>query len=163
MSNNRKLILITLFTALTLFPAAPAFSQALSSGELIKEASKYDGKTVTYAGEVIGDIMRRGESAWVNISDGNNALGVWMSAREAKEIEFAGNYKNQGDSLEVTGVFHRACLEHGGDMDIHAKKLRKLATGKEIKRALDAGKKKLGIVLLGVLFLIWILTLFKHR
>jgi hypothetical protein len=107
--------------------------------------------------------MRRGESAWVNISDGNNALGVWMSAKEAKEIEFAGNYKNQGDNLEVTGVFHRACLEHGGDMDIHVKKLRKLAAGREIKRSLHADKKNLGIILFGALFSIWILTLFKRR
>jgi hypothetical protein len=161
MSFMRRASIILFFVLFT--GIASAASRGLSSSELIKNAGEYDGKTIIYSGEAIGDIMLRGESAWVNVSDGDNALGIWMSASLAKEINFTGGYKNRGDSLEITGVFHRACPEHGGDLDIHARSMRKLKAGGPISRGLDPGKKNAIIILFGVLVLIWILTLFKHK
>ncbi|MDD3345289.1 MAG: DNA-binding protein [Candidatus Omnitrophica bacterium] len=141
---------------------ASANAAILSSRELIGNAVNYDGKTIVYSGEVIGDIMLRGEHAWVNISDGSNSIGVWMDARMAREIRFSGDYKNRGDKIEVIGVFHRACPEHGGDLDIHAKTIRRIEAGGPLKRDLQARKKNISIVLFGALILIWILTLFKR-
>ncbi|MDP2905152.1 MAG: DNA-binding protein, partial [Candidatus Omnitrophota bacterium] len=115
------------------------------------------------SGEAIGDVMPRGGNAWVNINDGNNALGVWMDASTAKEIKFTGSYKSRGDSLEITGVFHRACLEHGGDLDIHAQGLRKLASGRMVNQRLNLDKRNLSLILLGALLIIWILTLFRKK
>jgi hypothetical protein len=163
MKNSYKLSLIILLLILIGYPGSPVFSQGISSTELIKGAKEYDTKIITYTGEAIGDVMIRGEFAWVNINDGENALGVWVSASLAKEIEFTGSYKTRGDSLEVTGIFNRACLEHGGDLDIHAQKLRKITPGREINRGLKPDKKNLSLILFGVLFLIWILTLFRHK
>jgi hypothetical protein len=163
MKINYKLFLIILFLIVMACPAASVFPQGLSSGELIKNAKEYDGKLISYTGEVIGEVMLRKEFAWVNINDGDNAVGVWMSAALAKEINFAGNYKTRGDRVEVTGIFHRACLEHGGDLDIHAKILRKLENGRIVAQALNLDKKNLSLVLFGVILLIWILTLFRHR
>jgi hypothetical protein len=163
MKINFKLALIILSLALMNYPSSSVFSQGISSSELIKNAKEYDGKLITYAGEVIGDVMLRGEFAWVNISDGENALGVWMSAPLAKEIKFAGNYKVRGDSLEIVGIFHRACLEHGGDLDIHAQRSRKLGNGRIVNQGLNLDKKNLSLILFGALFLIWILTLFRHK
>ena len=152
------------FLVLTFFSfPVLSFAQSISSSELINNAKQYDGKTVTYSGEVIGDVMLRGNFAWVNINDGNNALGVWMDASLAREIKFTGSYKSLGDSLEVTGVFHRACLEHGGDLDIHAQSLRKLASGKMVNQRLNLDKRNLSLVLLGALLIIWILTLFRKK
>ena len=161
MNKNFKLTLIILF--LVFSPQTAAFSQSLSSSELIKNAKEYDDKLIVYSGEVIGDVMLRGEFAWVNINDGQNALGAWVSAVLAKEIKFTGNYKSRGDSLEIVGIFHRACLEHGGDLDIHVRSLLKIANGRTIKDNLNFDKVVLSLILLGVLFLIWILTLFKHK
>lgn len=161
MKKNFKLILIILF--LVFSSQEVAFSQSLSSGELIRNAKEYNGKLIVYSGEVIGDVMLRGEFAWVNINDGENALGVWMSAALAKEIKLTGNYKSRGDILEIVGVFHRACPEHGGDLDIHANSLRKVANGRMVKEKLNFDKASLSLILLGALFLIWILTLFKHK
>ncbi|MDD5560847.1 MAG: DNA-binding protein [Candidatus Omnitrophica bacterium] len=163
MKINYKLALPILFLILAVYPKQIVFCQSISSSELIRNANEYDGKPVTYTGEAIGDIMLRGDFAWVNINDGANALGVWMSASLAKEIEFVGNYKSRGDILEVGGIFHRACLEHGGDMDIHAQALRKLRSGRMFNQQLNPGKKNLSIFLFGALFLIWILTLFRRR
>ncbi len=145
------------------FVAAYSFAETLSSAELIENSKKYDGKTVTYIGEVIGDIMRRGNFSWVNISDGENAIGVWMSADMAKTIKFTGNYKSKGDKLKVTGIFNRACIQHGGDLDIHAQAVSKTEEGARVERPLRDDKKKLGIILLGAVFFIWILTLFKRK
>ena len=131
MKKNFKLILIILF--LVFSAQLPAFSQGLSSSELISNAKEYDGKLVAYSGEVIGEVMLRGEFAWVNINDGQNALGAWMSAALAQEIKFTGNYKSRGESLEIVGIFHRACLEHGGDLDIHVQSLRKIGSGRIVK------------------------------
>lgn len=163
MKINYKLTLIILFLTLAVYPKAHVFPQGISSSELIKNAKEYDGKLITYSGEVIGEVMLRGDFAWVNINDGDNALGIWMSAPLAKEIKFTGNYKTRGDKLEITGIFNRACLEHGGDLDIHAQRLRRLGEGREINQRLNSDKKNLSLILFGALFLIWILTLFKHR
>jgi len=156
-------LVICLLSSIIHHPASICYAQTLSSAELINNAKDYDGKTIVYSGEAIGDVMLRGEFAWVNINDGENALGVWMSAALAKEIKFAGNYKSHGDRLEITGVFHRACLEHSGDLDIHAQGLRKIGDGRIAKENLNFDKASLSLILLGVLFLIWILTLFKYR
>ncbi|MDD5108342.1 MAG: DNA-binding protein [Candidatus Omnitrophica bacterium] len=162
MRNNFKLTLISLFFVPIFWPQA-AFPQSLSSAELISHAKQYDGQVITYSGEVIGDVMGRGEFAWVNINDGDNAVGVWINAGLTKEINFTGNYKSHGDILEITGIFHRACLEHGGDLDIHAQTVHKVASGEIINQKLNFGKVSLGLILLGVLFLIWILNLFRRK
>ena len=161
MKKNLKLILLILF--LVFSSQEVVFPQSLNSSELINHAKEYDGKLIVYSGEVIGDVMLRGEFAWVNLNDGENALGIWMSAALAKEIKFTGNYKFRGDRLEVVGVFHRACLEHGGDLDIHARSLLKVSSGRVVKENLNFDKASLSLILLGALFLIWILTLFKHK
>lgn len=163
MKKNLGLTLIILFLVFSPQGQTDAFSQGLSSSELIKNAKEYDGKLIAYSGEVIGEVMLRGEFAWVNINDGQNALGVWMSVVLAQEIKFTGNYKSRGDNLEITGVFHRACLEHGGDLDIHAQSLRKLGNGRIVQEKLNLDKVSLSLILLGALFLIWILILFKHK
>ena len=160
--NIRLTLIITLFSISACLQAV-VFVQGLGSSELINNAKEYDGKSVTYTGEVIGDVMLRGEFAWVNINDGDNALGVWMSASLAKEIKFTGNYKSRGDNLEIVGIFHRACLEHGGDLDIHAQALRKLGEGRVINQKFNPDKRNLSLILLGALFLIWILSLFRRK
>jgi hypothetical protein len=139
------------------------YAQPISSIELINNATLYDGKVVAYEGEVIGDIMVRGEYAWVNINDGPNAIGIWIDKSLTQEIRYAGSYKSKGDWLEVTGIFHRACLEHGGDLDIHAQAIRKTRTGRPAVERLNINKRNLVFILLGVLCLVWILRLLKVK
>ena len=95
----------------------------ISSQELIEQGKAYDNRFVEYQGEVIGDIMNRGEYTWINVNDGSNAIGIWINSLEAKKISYSGTYKFTGDIVNIQGTFHRACSEHGGDLDIHASKL----------------------------------------
>jgi hypothetical protein len=102
---------------------------AVSSTELLNGLSRFDGQRVTYEGEVIQDLMRRGDHAWVNLNDGQNAIGIWVRAESLRAIRFSGSYDHQGDWVEVTGVFHAACPEHGGDVDLHAEDLSVVQSG----------------------------------
>jgi hypothetical protein len=139
------------------------YAQPISSTELINNAKIYDGKTVVYTGEVIGDVMRRGDYAWINVNDGQNAIGIWINRSLAKEINYTGSYKTKGDEIEITGIFQRACPEHGGDLDIHAQALRKINSGRAVQEELNFGKINFVIILLGALILIWILSRLRRR
>lgn len=130
---------------------------AVSSTELINNARQYDGKTVVYEGEVIGEVLLRGEHAWMNINDGLNAIGVWVKRDMARDITHSGSYRAKGDWVSVAGIFHRACPEHGGDLDIHATELRRIGAGRIIKQHLNITKRNLSLVLLGLLCLVLIL------
>jgi hypothetical protein len=131
---------------------------SISSTELINNSRLHDGITLVYAGEAIGDVMMRGDFAWVNVSDGNNAIGIWMSRESAGTIKFTGSHRSIGDRLEITGVFHRNCTEHGGDMDIHAREVRIITPGKTLTEQLDIKKRNTVYIILGALFLVVILV-----
>jgi len=157
-----RLILPVLAFVSGLWVFMPSYAQPVSSRELIDNQSRYDGKTIVYAGEVIGDIMRRGEYAWINVSDGN-AIGVWIPIDLLKEINFSGDYKTVGDSIEITGIFNAACKVHGGDLDIHAQAIKKINPGFQKEEKVNTEKRKFALILAGILLLIWILTLFMRR
>ena len=139
------------------------YAQSISSTELISNAKQYDGKTVVYEGEVIGDIMVRGDYVWINVNDGQNAIGIWIEKFKTLDILYTGSYKSKGDWLEITGVFQRACLQHGGDLDIHAQAIRKVRPGRQVIERLNMSKRNLVFVLLGVLCLVWILKQLKLK
>lgn len=140
-----------------------ALAQGIPSNELINNAKLYDGKAVIYKGEVIGDVMKRGDFAWVNLHDGVNAIGIWVPLAFTKEIAYTGSYKAKGDIIEISGIFNRACPEHGGDLDIHAQTLRKIDSGRLVRERLNPSKVSQALVILGVLFSVWILTLFLRK
>lgn len=155
--------IITLCSCVLVLLCLPAYAQPASSTELIKDAKLYDGKIVVYTGEVIGELMRRGDYAWLNINDGRNAIGIWTPSSLMREIAFVGSYKSIGDTIEVTGVFHRACIQHGGDLDIHAQAIRKISAGRPVQHRLNIAKRNFTVILLGVLCLVWILILLKRK
>lgn len=139
-----------LASGLLLAAALAAFSEeaappAPGSAALVEDAAAWDGRTVRFVGEAIGEAMRRGDHAWIHLNDdayglagpdddvkragANSGIGIWVAAEQAGRIELFGDYRRHGDLVEVTGVFHAACPQHGGDLDIHAASLRILRTG----------------------------------
>jgi hypothetical protein len=142
---------------------APCLAQTVSSAELISHAKDFDNTTVVYSGEVIGDVMARGDHAWINVNDGANAVGVWITAVMSGEIRNSGDFKHRGDKVEVTGVFNRVCGQHGGDLDIHGQSMLIVAPGAPTMCGVDKVKKDWAIKLLGVVAIIWILRFLKIR
>jgi hypothetical protein len=119
-----------------------------SSGDLIEKAKVFDGKAVVFEGEAIGDPLPRGDFAWINVSDGNYAIGVWLPRGYLVRVESYGSYRQRGDRLRVLGEFRRACPDHGGDMDIHAASIEAVERGAPLRHPMDATRIALGAVLL---------------
>jgi len=138
------------------------YAQDISSTELIKEARQYDGNTVTYRGEVVGDIMIRGDYAWLNVNDGSNAIGIWIKKKMLRGIIYTGDYKAKGDIIEVSGIFHRSCPEHGGDLDLHARLLTKVVSGEPHPVAVNVKKIYLAFLLFMLTASVYLLRKFTR-
>jgi len=141
MLKNRLTFLSALaFLYLVLCPAVLAEPIRVTSLDLMNDTLKYDGKEVVYLGEVIGQVMNRGPYSWANIYDGEYGLGVYASAEMLNYTLIWGDYDSKGDIVEVTGVFHRACAEHGADADIHAKNVRIIKGGYAVEHPISMSK-----------------------
>lgn len=132
-----------------------------SSSELIENAKAFDKKTVLYKGEAVTAIMDRGEHSWVNVNDGQNAIGIWCEKRQLGGVKFLGDYKNRGDMLEIEGVFNRACPLHGGELDIHAYRIRVLEPGSKVSERVDRHKLRLAVALF--LTTLAVIIIFRKR
>lgn len=134
-------------SVLLLFRADCFAAEVISSAELINNAKLYDGKTISYCGEAIGDLMARKEYAWINLNDGKNAIGIWIKRELTGNIQYFGSYNAKGDWVEIKGIFHRSCLEHGGDLDIHAQTITKISFGSKILHSINAEAINLAFIL----------------
>jgi len=157
---QKKSLLIIIAILLLLTPvAALAESEGVSSNELIDHAKDYDGQSIIYEGEVVGDILYRGEYAWLAVFDGNNTIGCYVTKAQADQVSFVGGYGKKGDTIRVQGVFHRACAEHGGDLDIHADSIKVLSVGARVQTPLSRPVTILAIALplpaAAMLLLVW--------
>lgn len=159
---SKKLLFIILF--LLLIPQNhDCYAQSTSSVELINNAKNYNGNTVVYKGEVIGDIMVRGEYAWINVNDEKNAIGIWIKKELIKDILYTGNYKARGDLVEITGKFNRSCLEHGGDLDIHAQSINKISSGSKISQAVNTKAIRFTLGLTCMVLLVFLLKVRQSK
>ncbi|MEM7816787.1 MAG: DNA-binding protein [Candidatus Aenigmatarchaeota archaeon] len=156
--NLKYIIFLILFVGLVFLKVYP---QSISSTELIENAENYNGKTIVYRGEVIGDIMIRKNHCWLNINDGENTIGVWIEKKLIENINYTGSYKFKGDEVEVYGTFNSACLEHGGDLDIHAYEIKILRSGYKKEEHLSFSKIKLTAIFVVVFFLLLTIYLIK--
>jgi hypothetical protein len=118
---------------------------------------------VTFHGEAIGEVMVRGDYAWIHLNDDaymvtnveegaklggyNSGIAVWIPAQLTSQIDTYGDYQHEGSIVEIEGVFNGACKEHGGDLDIHATSLKVLRAGHVVDDPIPAWKAFLAVVL----------------
>jgi len=134
----KAMIIAALLSALFMISAGA--EEVTDINSLINETEAFNNQSVTVEGEAIGEVLERGEYAWVNISDGTNAIGVWMKAEDAESIGCFGDYKHIGDTIRITGVFSNNCTEHGGDVDIHCASMSIVKTGYSVKNTVSQTK-----------------------
>ncbi|HEY5556470.1 hypothetical protein [Acetobacterium sp.] len=146
--------LILTVVAFFLFAGVAFGIETISLNQLIETAKVMDGKTVVVQGEAISEALERGNNAWVNINDGTNAIGIWLNREDANKIKVFGDYLNIGDKVKVTGVFNRACVEHGGDMDIHATSIEVVENGYPVKEKVPSQKIAIGIIFVVVTLMV---------
>ena len=157
---HQKTVFLIIALLLLFAPAAAlADGNAVSSNDLIDHAKDYDNQTVVFEGEVLGDILRRGDHAWLAVYDGSNTIGVYVTAEQAEQISVLGGYGKHGDTIRIEGVFHRACAEHGGDLDIHADTMKFLSVGSasqiHASRLITILAIALPLPAAGLLLLVW--------
>lgn len=128
----------------------------VNSASLVENANLWNGHTVSFKGEAIGEALIHGNMAWIHVNDDpymdksaaaggaltgyNSGHAIWLPADLARKISVFGDYRHQGDIVKVTGVFNAACPEHGGDMDIHATSLTILRSGYSIEHPVSANR-----------------------
>lgn len=139
--KNLKTALILLFSAVVLvFSVPPVIALSPSINDLIEEATQYDGQLVTIEAELIGERLERGDFSWLNVNDGTNGIGIWVTSAQADTLHFYGNYDTTGDTVSITGIFHRSCTEHGGDVDIHAENITVITPGFPVAHPISVPK-----------------------
>lgn len=136
-----------IFVFLILLFTVPVHASKWTINELVENADLLDGVVVTIEAEAIGEVLERGDFAWVNINDATNAIGVYVPIAEAKKIKIFGDYKHTGDTIRFSAIFYNACDEHGGEMDLHASSITIVKSGSMTDHPIDPMK----VVLFGFL------------
>jgi len=117
---------------------------------LIENSLTRDHQTIVIEGEVIGEVLERGDNAWINVNDGTNAIGVYLRLDQTTDLKVFGDYFNIGDKIRVVGVFERSCIEHGGEMDIHATSIQIIKAGYPIEHPISSWKFVISIILMSI-------------
>jgi hypothetical protein len=115
----------------------------------------YDGRRVTYVGELIGDLLRRDGGAWVLVNDDdyalqvgplpghpelrgtNSGLSVWLPDPLPAAVTGLGRPNVRGDVVEIVGVVHRADPADGEGLTLRADRLRVLTSAHPVAEPLD--------------------------
>lgn len=120
------------------FPGSPETVPRVTSTQVVSCPVRYDGHTVEFVGEVVGDVLRRDGGAWVLVNDDayalgsgplpghkdfagtNSGLAVWLDGDVAELARTAGGPGVRGDVLRLRGVIHRADPADGGGLTLRA-------------------------------------------
>ena len=146
-------------------PIVPAGARVTSS-VVLRCPAAMDGAWVTYVGEVVGDVLRRRDGAWVLLNDDayalsigplpahatlagtNTGLPVWLPEAFLGELSEPGRPGRRGDVVAVTGRVVRVDPEDAGGLTLRADALRVVAPGVDVGEPLDVPRLVLAVTLL---------------
>ncbi|MBN2821570.1 MAG: hypothetical protein JXR33_00050 [Coriobacteriia bacterium] len=157
---RRAVIPLAVIVAFTvaLVPATAFGAQVptdVTAAELTSLTQDLDGAMVRLSGEVVSEALHSdGEGVWLNVLSDGTAIGVYMPAEMAEAVTTFGDYRHNGDVIEVVGVYNEACDEHGGDLDVHATELRVIEPGSPREQSVDTWKGIVGVLGLIVAFVL---------
>lgn len=158
-------VMVMVLTVLAVAPVPSSAAQPplLSTNELVEDSYKWDGKTVSFKGEILQDLMVRKDGTWMNLSDGNNtAMGVFVPKGVAMPaISRTEDYRTVGDVVLITGVFHRVCVQHQGETDIHAISVTIVTPGSTKANPIHLDRVVWFVILAGLLGLV--MWLYYHK
>lgn len=146
----------------------------ISSEQVFACPRAFDQLRVTYAGEVVGELLPRRGGAWVQVNDDdyalrvgpisghrelrgfNTGLAVWLPDGLHEQIEALGRPGRRGDVVLLTGRVLRADPADGGGITLRADRLEVLAPSVEVPaplhvpQAIVAGGLALAATIAGV-------------
>lgn len=119
----------------------PSFAdRRVNLEDLLKQRNSLTSQRIVVQGEVIGDIIKSAGAWWVNIKDGEYAIGLFSpDKKKFYSIKNRGEYNHLGDIVEVEGVFYNYCPQHQ-TQDIHVLSLAVIKPGHAIKEVVGERK-----------------------
>ncbi|MDR0888858.1 MAG: hypothetical protein LBM21_03055 [Coriobacteriales bacterium] len=159
--------MLALFTVAALFAATPvrhALAEPTTTVTSLAQAGEeLDNQQVDFTGEVVGDIID-GENGykWLDVTDGNASISVYVTDDEAAEVTNVGRYGQDGTELEVEGTFNLDCPEHDGLTDVHASKITVLSNGGSVSNPINWKYIIIGVILILVGAALTLLYRFLH-
>lgn len=130
----------------------------VAAGDLIECPDTYNGAFVRYQGEAVRAVLHRGPRAWLHLNDdpyaleigplyehrtavgGNSGIPVSVPAEVADAVAHVGDARHRGDTLMVTGVFHRADPADGGGPTIQGHTVHIISRGRTANRPLHLAR-----------------------
>jgi hypothetical protein len=141
----------------------------------------FDGVTVRYAGEVIGDLLTRDGGAWVLVNDDeyalevgplpahgehrgtNTGLTVWLPDRFHDRVTGLGRPNQRGDVLAVEGEIVRSDPRDGGGLTLRADDVEVLVASRRVAEPLDLGQLWFALAMMTVAAALWLLRSHAER
>jgi hypothetical protein len=147
----------------------------ISSAQVTACPQAFDQLDVRFAGEVIGDLLRRDGGVWVQVNDDdyalevgplsrhddrrgfNGGLAVWLPDGLHEQVSGLGGPHRRGDVLLIDGVILRADPEDGGGTTLRARSAQVLAPSVELPTPLHVPQAVVAALLgpLAVAALVW--------
>ncbi|HSK24282.1 MAG TPA: hypothetical protein VK906_13945 [Egicoccus sp.] len=133
----------------------------------------FDGRRVTFAGEVVGDLLARDGGAWALVNDddyalrrgplpshsdhrgSNSGLSVWLPSDLAAEVSGVGRPGRRGDVVVVEGVIRRHDPEDGGGLTLRADRLSVIAPSQDFEEPFDVPQAVLALGSVVAAVLLW--------
>jgi hypothetical protein len=124
-----------------------AVNGMVRSQQLFNCPRAFDGFTVRYVGEIIGELIPRRGGVWVQVNDDayaltdgpllghrnfsgfNTGVAVWLPDGTHEQLETVGRHQVRGDIIAITGTFMRADPNDGGGLTIRADTVEVMADG----------------------------------
>ena len=125
----------------------------ITSAAVVECPDLFDGVPVTYAGEVIGDVLHRSGGAWLQVNDdayalevgplpshtdmrgANTGLSVWVPDQLLPPLTPGGPHE-RGDIVAIRGVVHRVDPTDGGGLTLRASRLEVIVPAQEVAHPL---------------------------
>ena len=135
-------------------------------GVLVAVNRALDGSSVRFEGEVVGEALGAGDGqVWVAVNNSSGqSISVLLDAEQAALVENYGDHETTGSTLQVTGLYHVACDEHDGGLDVHATSVVVLDAGGAVTNGVAFSEFAWGVALCAFGLVLVLLYLFlRHR
>lgn len=132
----------------------PTTRGRITSSQVVDCPEAFDGRRVSYTGEVIGDLLQREGGAWVLVNDDdyalavgplpghqvhrgtNSGLTVWLPSELADRITGLGRPNQRGDIIHIQGHIRRTDPDDGGGLTLRADSLEVLEPAQRVNEPL---------------------------
>lgn len=137
----------------------------VTSYQLLDCPRAFDQRTVTFTGEVVGELITRRGGVWAQVNDDpyaliygplvghsahvgfNSGVAVWFPDGTHESIATVGRPATRGDVVQIVGTFLRADPNDGGGLSIRAESVTVLTEGFRVEEPLHTVQLVIAAVL----------------